>query len=66
MTNRKKYDILSPTKETVKNECNVFIVGGRGEVTYVWKVEEKIAHGFSANVADIYIKQTRKFLLRNL
>lgn len=56
LTNWKKYDILSPTKETVQNECKVFIVGDRGEVTYVWKAGEKIARGFSAKVVDMCIR----------
>ena len=56
LTNKKKYDILSPTKETVQNECKVFIVGDRGEVTYVWKAGEKIARIFSAKIVGIYIK----------
>jgi hypothetical protein len=66
LTNQEKYDILSPTKETIQNECKVLIVGDRGEVTYVWKAGEKIARGFNAKIVGIYIKQTRKFLLRNL
>lgn len=36
------------------NVC--FIVGDRGEVTYVWKAEGKIARGFNAKVVGIYTK----------
>ena len=31
-----------------------FIVGDRGEVTYVWNTGKEIAHGFSAKAAVIY------------
>ena len=53
-------------RKQYKMNVKFFIVGDRGEVTYVWKAEEKNTRGFNAKIVGIYIKQTRKFLLRNL
>ena len=33
-----------------------FLVGDRGEVTYVWKAEEKSTRGFNAKVVGIFTK----------